>query len=100
MGNRALVVANDILQNLLKFGFTLPDTVAPDVVTDPTDVALTDGGTSPVVKVRSGPFVVPPALVATRRAWYVVEDVRADSGTLAATADEPEPADVDVVDEP
>ena len=42
---------------------------APPVVTEPTEVFATDGGTSPVVKTRSGPFVVPPALIATRRAW-------------------------------
>ena len=83
-----------------RFAFTLPDTVAPLVVTDPTEVPVTEGGTSPVVKVRSGPFVVPPALVATRRAWYVVDDSSPVSGTLAATAAEPEPAETGVVCDP
>ena len=61
---------------------------------------LTDGGRSPVVNVRSGPFVVPPALVATRRAWYVVDDVSPVSGTLTATAEDPEPAETAVVCDP
>ena len=52
-----------------RLGLTLPAIVAPPVVTDPADVPVTEGGRSPVVKVRSGPFVVPPALVAMRRAW-------------------------------
>ena len=52
------------------------------------------------MKVRSGPFVVPPALTATRRAWYVVDDVRPVSGTLTATADDPSPAETAVVCDP
>ena len=51
------------------FGVTEPVTVAPVVVTAPAAVPVTDGAGVPVVKTRSGPFVVPPALVATRRAW-------------------------------
>ena len=83
-----------------RFGLTLPETVAPLVVTEPTDVPATDGATSPVVKTRSGPFVVPPALVATRRAWYVVDESRPLTGALAATPLAPEPADTGVVADP
>ena len=82
------------------FGLTLPDTVAPEVVTDPATVLVTDGGTCPVVNVRSGPFVVPPALTATTRAWYVVDGARPVSGTLTATAADPDPAEVTVVCDP
>ena len=52
------------------------------------------------MKTRSGPFVVPPALWATRRAWYVVDETSPVSGTLAATALAPEPADTGVVADP
>ena len=52
------------------------------------------------MNVMSGPFVVPPALTATRRAWYVVDDVRPVSGTLTATPADPEPAAVAVVCDP
>ncbi len=83
-----------------RLGFTLPETVAPPVVIEPADVPETDGGMSPVVKIRSGPYVVPPALTATSRAWYVVDDVRPVSGTLAATPLDPEPADTAVVCDP
>ncbi len=81
-------------------GFTLPEIVAPEVVTEPAAVPLTDGGRSPVVNVRSGPFVVPPALTATSRAWYVVDDVSPLSGTLTATALDPSPAGTGVVCDP
>ncbi len=52
------------------------------------------------MNVRSGPFVVPPALTATSRAWYVVDEVSPVTGTLTATADDPEPADTAVVCDP
>jgi len=61
---QAFVVATDALSEeapeLTRIGL--------DPVADPALVPLTDGGTSPVANVRSGPVVVPAALSATRRA--------------------------------
>jgi hypothetical protein len=46
-----------------------------------------------VVKVPSGPAVVPPAFVATNRKWYVVPEARPETVAVIARADEPVPAE-------
>ena len=53
------------------FGVTSADAAAPVAVIAPIALPSTAGGEgcAGVEKVRSGPFVVPPALVATTRAW-------------------------------
>jgi len=80
-------------------GFTLPFTVAVVATTGSAACVATVGFRS-VVNVWSEPVVVPAALVATRRKWYVVPGVSPVRFAEAPTSLAPEPAPVLVVLDP
>jgi hypothetical protein len=60
------------------YGSTTPFNVAEESVTFVAGFVMTTGGPVAlnVVKVRSAPYAVPSALLATIRKWYVVNAVK------------------------
>src|SRR4051812_6514807 len=80
------------------FGFTVPDSVADVPVMFDAEPLTTIGGPA-VLNVLSRPFVVPPALEATMRKWYVVfgdRPVRSATAVTLAMAAPALPSGVEV----
>ena len=73
------------------FGFAVPFKVAPVAVMLPATPVVTVGGQAVVVKITSGPFVVPPTFVATSRKWYWMLHVKAVASPNTDIGKVPEP---------